>query len=101
MSLRISHTNRTLVLAASALSVMLASCALPSPPPARTAPEGATAQQPAAPAQPTRLVMRTLTDPDNLDPHLSAASLTQQIMLNVFEGLELILKMVKHGHLTA
>jgi peptide/nickel transport system substrate-binding protein len=87
MSLRISHTNRTLVLAASALSVMLASCALPSPPPARTAPEGATAQQPAAPAQPTRLVMRTLTDPDNLDPHLSAASLTQQIMLNVFEGL--------------
>jgi len=31
--------------------------------------------------------MRTSTDPDNLDPHLSAASLTQQIMLNVFEGL--------------
>ncbi|MFZ6019308.1 MAG: ABC transporter substrate-binding protein [Chloroflexota bacterium] len=36
---------------------------------------------------PTRLVIRTSTDPDNLDPHLSAASLTQQIMLNVFEGL--------------
>lgn len=37
--------------------------------------------------QPTRLVIRTSTDPDNLDPHLSSASLTQQIMLNVFEGL--------------
>ncbi|MFN7037210.1 MAG: ABC transporter substrate-binding protein [Bellilinea sp.] len=36
---------------------------------------------------PTRLVIRTSTDPDNLDPHLSSASLTQQIMLNVFEGL--------------
>ncbi len=42
---------------------------------------------PTATPTPTRLVMRTSTDPDNLDPHLSAASLTQQIMLNVFEGL--------------
>ena len=69
MNSRMSRINRTFVLVASAMSVILASCALPSPPPAR---EGAPAQQP---AQPTRLVMRTLTDPDNLDPHLSAASL--------------------------
>ncbi len=84
MNRKSSRINKTLILVASIVSAMLASCASPSPPPARTAPEGTQAQQP---ARPTRLVMRAVTDPDSLDPHISVASLTQQIMLNVFEGL--------------
>lgn len=83
------------------LVLLLSACApaaTPQPPAAGGQPGEAATQPPATAAPsptaaptatpaPTRLVIRTSTDPDNLDPHLSAASLTQQIMLNVFEGL--------------
>ena len=85
MSLTLSRSGKVVVWVASALAVMLASCAAPRPLPTGSASDAPAAT--AAPQQPTRLVMRASTDPDNLDPHLSAASLTQQIMLNVFEGL--------------
>ncbi len=73
---------------AAALLSTSSGCAAPPPAPtAQRSNQSAAQTNTPAPAQPTRLVMRTPTDPDNLDPHLSAASLTQQIMLNVFEGL--------------
>jgi peptide/nickel transport system substrate-binding protein len=42
------------------------------------------------PAQPTGQVIFRMTmnaDPDSLDPHKSSASITEQVMLNVFDGL--------------
>jgi len=50
----------------------------------------AESQAPAAtqvPAGPVTFTMTMNTDPDSLDPHKSSASLTEQIMLNVFDGL--------------
>ena len=66
-----------------------------SPSPAATQADSATptplagtaTAQSGASSGPTSVVVRVPTDPDHLDPHLSAASLTQQMMLNVFEGL--------------
>lgn len=82
------------------LAIVLSGCALGVQAPVQAPQESAsqaTAQSvdagpaetvaPAPASTPTRLVIRTSTDPDNLDPHLSAASLTQQMMLNVFESL--------------
>lgn len=80
------------------LSALIVGCAAPILPAPTSQPQVAASEPtltstataepaPPQPATPKRLVMRTSVDPDNLDPHLSTASLTRQIMLNVFEGL--------------
>ncbi len=82
-----SRVEKALVLT-SAIALLMGACAAPRAlPTADSSAQPAAPAETAAPAEPTRLVLRTTTDPDNLDPHVSAASLTQQIMLNVFEGL--------------
>ncbi len=43
-------------------------------------------REPAEPA-PVTLRLAMAADPDSLDPHRSSASMTEQIMLNVFDGL--------------
>ncbi|MCS7061736.1 MAG: ABC transporter substrate-binding protein [Anaerolineae bacterium] len=79
------HVGKALIVIMASAAVLASACATPRQPPAADSSVQPTPQ--AEVSQPTRLVMRTMTDPDNLDPHISAASLTQQIMLNVFEGL--------------
>ena len=37
--------------------------------------------------EPVTFTLTMNTDPDSLDPHRSSASMTEQIMLNVFDGL--------------
>ena len=53
-----------------------------------TAPLAAAGQrQTAAQPQTATFTLSMNTDPDSLDPHRSSASMTEQIMLNVFDGL--------------
>ncbi|MCS6773008.1 MAG: ABC transporter substrate-binding protein [Anaerolineae bacterium] len=86
MTIRAALLTKSLSVAL--LGALLAGCA--APPPAVPTPQAQVPTVEPTPTQaaaPKRLVMRTLTDPDNLDPHLATASLTRRIMLNVFEGL--------------
>lgn len=47
----------------------------------------ATGSQEPAPDAPVVFRLAMAADPDSLDPHRSSASMTEQIMLNVFDGL--------------
>ncbi len=44
-------------------------------------------EQPQGTPQPVTFTLSMAADPDSLDPHRSSASITEQIMLNVFDGL--------------
>ena len=49
--------------------------------------ESEAAESEQADEEPSRIVIAMNDDPDSLDPHRSSASITQQMMLNVFDGL--------------
>ncbi len=44
-------------------------------------------ERPLAETRPVTFTLSMAEDPDSLDPHRSAASITEQVMLNVFDGL--------------
>src|SRR5699024_4194704 len=71
--------NAKRVLFLSAMIIVLAACS--------DSDEAGTTEEDASSEEKDSIHLRMTEDPDFLDPHMMEASLTEQMLLNVFEGL--------------